>query len=124
MLGRPGHGLDAITIWLCEMVEAQRHESRLLLSRAASDLLGVPQPDIVVGAEPSGRPRLGGAAADLNVSISHSRGFAAVALTATGEVGVDLEIARPLPALSLARRWMTDHETRWLEQRPASQHVE
>ena len=50
-----------------------------------------------------------------------SRGLAAAAVTAIGQVGVDLEPVRPVAALVLARRWFPAPEAAWLAQLPPGQ---
>ncbi|MFF9196489.1 4'-phosphopantetheinyl transferase family protein [Streptomyces sp. NPDC014779] len=98
---------------------AERHPAGAPVLRAlAAGLLGVPEPEVLVGREPSGRPRLGGAAGGLRASVSHVRGLTAVAVSRVGEVGVDVERLRPLPAAALARRWFTGAEGRWVAARP------
>ncbi|MFJ3880393.1 4'-phosphopantetheinyl transferase family protein [Streptomyces sp. NPDC090077] len=98
---------------------AERHpDGASLLRAAAAELLAVAPDEVLVEREPSGRPRLGGAAAGLHASVSHVPGLSAVAVSRVGAVGVDVERLRPLPAAALARRWFTTAESRWVAARP------
>jgi 4'-phosphopantetheinyl transferase len=106
-----------VTVWLCETVGEDRAAARALLLAAASEMLGVAPLDIQVAHEVSGRPRLAGAGSDLYVSVSHTRGIAAVALSALDTVGVDVEALRPLPAVELAERWLAPAEAAWVRSR-------
>jgi 4'-phosphopantetheinyl transferase len=62
---------------------------------------------------PSGRPTVVGAEG-LHVSVSRTRGAVAAAVAVGSPIGVDLEALRPMPALRLARRWLTEAEYRWI----------
>ncbi|MFF5127732.1 4'-phosphopantetheinyl transferase family protein [Streptomyces syringium] len=99
----------------------RRPDSAPLVREAAADALRVPPGEIRIGREPGGRPRLGGAAEGLHVSVSHCAGAVAVALSRLGPVGVDVERLRPLPAVALGRRWFSAAEARWLADRPAEE---
>lgn len=70
---------------------------------------------------PRGKPALAGGAGP-HVSLAHSGAFAAVALTAAGPVGVDIEQPRPVPdAAGLARTVMSTREfDRWRGQPAAT----
>ncbi len=95
-----------------------------LAVRAAAAMLGVPGSRLGVIHEPAGRPRLTGDAEGIHLSVSHSRGVVAVAVTALGPVGVDLELVRSVTALAVARRWFGDSEVAWLAGQPAGQQGE
>ncbi|MET9643859.1 4'-phosphopantetheinyl transferase family protein [Streptomyces syringium] len=99
----------------------RRPVSAPLVREAAADALRVPPGEIRIGREPGGRPRLGGAAEGLHVSVSHCAGVVAVALSRLGPVGVDVERLRPLPAVALGRRWFSAAEARWLAERAAEE---
>lgn len=90
-----------------------------VLGRTAA-VLQVPPEGLRVDHDSRGRPRLSGLGPGTHVSLSHGRGFAAVAVTRAGPVGVDVEAVRPLPALRLARRWFTPAEAAWLHALPES----
>lgn len=101
--------------------QQRRPVSAPLVREAAADALRVPPGEIRIGREPGGRPRLGGAAEGLHVSVSHCAGAVAVALSRLGPVGVDVERLRPLPAVALGRRWFSAAEARWLAERAAEE---
>lgn len=101
---------------------AERHPAGApLLRAAAAVLLGLDAAEIVVGREPSGRPKLGGAARGLHGSVSHVQGLSAVAVSRVCAVGVDVERLRAVPAVALARRWFAASEADWLAGRPESE---
>ncbi|GAB2631597.1 hypothetical protein GCM10009743_02820 [Kribbella swartbergensis] len=64
--------------------------------------------------EPGGRPCVDG----LAVSISHSRDLVAVAASAAGPVGVDVEDVYPREIAGLARRWFDPSELEWMAHQP------
>jgi 4'-phosphopantetheinyl transferase len=88
----------------------QRALARRMIVEAAAEL-GV---RVSVLSEPSGRPMLSGSPRTLHISITHTRGLVAVAVTGLGPVGVDAEPLRPLDAISLANRWFSTAEVQWL----------
>jgi 4'-phosphopantetheinyl transferase len=107
---RDAHG-DAprtVTVLWGNATRDERSASHRALIRAAADLTGSPADAIRLRHRPDGRPFLTGAASGLQVSISHSRGVFAVALSAFVPVGVDVETVRPVPAEALARRWLDE----------------
>jgi 4'-phosphopantetheinyl transferase len=61
-----------------------------------------------------GKPALQAAGAQLSFNLSHSRRFALLAVRRNGEVGVDIEVVRELPAnaVALAERAFGNLETR------------
>ncbi|HET8657974.1 MAG TPA: 4'-phosphopantetheinyl transferase superfamily protein [Micromonosporaceae bacterium] len=85
-----------------------------LLRIAVGRVLGTPPDRVVVErtcptcGEPHGRPRLPGG--ELEVSVSHSGGQVAVALTTTAPVGVDVEEKRDLDAAALAAQILAPGE--------------
>lgn len=70
---------------------------------------------VTVHRDETGRPCAG---APLDVSLSHSDGWIAVAASRTGRVGIDVEAHRPVPH-SLARRCLTATELEWLDRSPS-----
>jgi 4'-phosphopantetheinyl transferase len=98
----------------------ERRAARELAIRSAATVAGVRADEVRLEHEPTGRPVLGGATEGLHVSISHSRGVVAVALTQLAPVGVDIEVMRPVDAVSLARRWFTAAEADWVNRQPLS----
>nr|WP_204342090.1 4'-phosphopantetheinyl transferase superfamily protein [Micromonospora terminaliae] len=91
--------------------------ARRLLRRAGGALLGRPEAEIGVGRAPGGRPEVYAGGRTLPVGVSHAGGVVVVAARAGGPVGVDVERRRPLPAVSLARRWYDPDEAAWLAAR-------
>ncbi|MEU0743767.1 4'-phosphopantetheinyl transferase superfamily protein [Streptomyces sp. NPDC006134] len=90
--------------------------SRERVLTAAAGVVGVRR--LRLGHEVNGRPHVFGLGGGVHVSLSHGRGVAALALTALGPLGVDVEVERPVPALRMAKRWFTDGEAAWVRDRP------
>ncbi len=107
-----------------ELERAQRYQlatdrdramlGAVLLRLAAARTLGVEPGEVTVdrtcdrcGAQ-HGRPRLPGSG--LHASVSHSGDVVAVALTAAGPVGVDVEAVRPIDFAAVADRVCTPPE--------------
>lgn len=117
--------MSRVEVWLAVPVGDQRKHAHALLRRAAAAVLGVGPEGLAVAREPGGRPyvvsrpgaRERGPRPPLrvNVSVSHTRGLTAVAVCTGGDVGVDVEPARELPAVALARRWFGEEDVRWIE---------
>ena len=104
-------------VWWGRSAGDARQEAHALLIRAAAGRLGLAPGALTVSHEPGGRPCLPGIG--LHVSISHCRsGLVAVALSAAGPVGVDVELVRPLPWHRMARRNFDPAEADWLEGLP------
>lgn len=93
---------------------ATRAAAAELATRAAAAALGRSAAGLRVAHDRDGRPCLTGAAAQLQVSLSHGRAATAAAVTMLGPVGVDIELRRPVDALALARRWFLPEEAAWL----------
>lgn len=117
--------LDSVSVWLSRADRDQRQVARELIVRAVATTLDTPSERVTVQSEPTGRPVVQVAGHDngLHIALSHTRGYVAVALTGLGPVGVDAETVRPLPALELARRWLSDDEAQWLAAQPAYAHT-
>ncbi|KAF4406794.1 MULTISPECIES: 4'-phosphopantetheinyl transferase superfamily protein [Streptomyces] len=92
--------------------------SRDRVLAAAARVTGAGPGRLRIGHEPGGRPVLSGLGPGVHVSLSHGRGFAALALTGLGPLGVDVEVERPVHARRMAERWFTAAESRWLRERP------
>lgn len=105
------------------VASGERRAAHATLLRAAAELSGSPPHRIGMDYEAGGRPRLTGPAAGLHVSVSHSRGARAVALSTHAPVGVDVETVRPLPALRMARRWLAPADADWLTRLPHPERV-
>ncbi|MEU8082858.1 4'-phosphopantetheinyl transferase superfamily protein [Micromonospora sp. NPDC049101] len=111
----------SVTVVIQRTDRAPREAARALLLRTVSDRTGRPIRTIEVAHEPGGRPYLTGI--DLHVSVSHTRGAVAVALSTRAAVGVDVEPIRPLPVVALARRWLPPVEAEWLTAQPEDRRV-
>ncbi|WP_327233352.1 4'-phosphopantetheinyl transferase superfamily protein [Streptomyces sp. NBC_01317] len=109
---------DTVTVLWCTTDGGERRKARTLLLRNAADRLGVPESEIWVEHEPGGRPFLGGAGAGVRVSVAHTRGALAIALTGGAQIGVDVEGVRRLRAESMARAWLHPVETAWISGLP------
>lgn len=95
-----------VTVVWGNVSRGERHAAHRALIHTAADLTGGPADAIRLRHRPDGRPFLTGSASRLQVSVSHSTGVFAVALSAFAPVGVDVETVRPVPAEALARRWL------------------
>jgi 4'-phosphopantetheinyl transferase len=70
---------------------------RAMLRRLLVQATGIPSPGWKFAAEPSGRPIVYNASCDRipSISLSHSGGWVAVAVSDAGAVGIDIEVHRP-----------------------------
>ena len=99
-----------------------RARSRFVVARGTlrvllGSLLGESPRSIAIDAGPSGKPRLAGAGQRLGFNVSHSGGLALVCIAEGVEVGVDLELLRPVPdAVEIARRRFAPEEARFIEE--------
>ncbi|MFD5749835.1 4'-phosphopantetheinyl transferase family protein [Streptomyces sp. NPDC127033] len=118
MDGRPGPAPDTVTVLWCTTDGDERGRARALLVRQVAAVLEVDPSAIWMEREPGGRPVMAGAAEGVRVSMSHTRGALAVAFTAGGHVGVDVEALRVLPGQALARRWLDKAEAAWVAALP------
>ncbi|WP_432082103.1 4'-phosphopantetheinyl transferase family protein [Streptomyces sp. WAC 04229] len=114
MDGRPGMDPDTVTVLWCTTDGDQRTTARSLLLRSAAAMLDVPESEVWVEHEPGGRPYLGGAGEGLRVSVAHTRGALAIALSGRWPVGVDVEGVRELRAEAMARAWLHPAEAAWI----------
>jgi 4'-phosphopantetheinyl transferase len=116
------------TVWVREPDGEPRAAAHDLVRRAAAPRLGTVPEEVELGHDRLGRPCLigltGPRAAQPQVSLSHGGGLVAVALTAHGPVGVDVERIRPVPALALAARWFSAPDADWLAGRYPGHQVE
>lgn len=94
-------------VWTAPAGDDQRSSARDLLLELAGVLLGR---TAELRYEDSGRPYVDG----LAVSISHSLRLVAVAASAIGPVGVDVEDVYQRPVAGLARRWFDPSELSWM----------
>ncbi|MFD4529433.1 4'-phosphopantetheinyl transferase family protein [Streptomyces sp. NPDC058470] len=116
-------GPGAVTVLWGPVASGERGAAHATLLRAAAELSGSPRRSIGIDYDAGGRPRLTGPASDLHVSVSHSPGARAVALSPHAPVGVDVETVRPLPALRMARRWFAPADADWLAGLPRPERV-
>ena len=93
-----------------------RHRWRYIASHAALRLLierytTIPAHEVVIVAEPTGRPVLGHPASGPHFNLSHSGAVAIVAISFAAPVGVDVEKVRPVPDFAdLAHRYFAVRE--------------
>ncbi len=117
-MGRqPGSDPVSVTVlWSAADGDARR-VARFLAVRSAAELLGVEPSKVWMSHAASGRPLLNGAGRGTQVSVSHGRGTAAVALCRSPRVhlGVDVETVRPLAARALAHGYLAAAEAHWLD---------
>jgi 4'-phosphopantetheinyl transferase len=104
-------GDGRVHVWVAPAGDDQRSTARDLLLELTGALLdGTAE----LRHEPNGRPYVDG----LAVSISHSRTLVAVAASAAGPVGVDVEDVYPREVAGLARRWFDPSELEWMARQP------
>ncbi|WP_328692172.1 4'-phosphopantetheinyl transferase superfamily protein [Streptomyces caniferus] len=119
---RPDDG-PVTVVWGEMPPGTERDATHAALLHAAADLTGAPVHRIRLDHGPGGRPRLTGPASGLRVSVSHTRGAGAVALSRHRPVGVDIETVRPFAAGPLARRWLDEASADWVARSPRSARV-
>jgi 4'-phosphopantetheinyl transferase len=112
------------------IVEAPRRQfvfCRALVRHLAGACLAVAPETLDIGVLPLGKPfvRQPASPRALDFNLSHSGGLAAVALARGRQVGVDLELARPLDDMpALARRIFSPDELEALQALPAAEQRE
>ncbi|MEW1750590.1 4'-phosphopantetheinyl transferase family protein [Streptomyces angustmyceticus] len=115
---------EPVTVVWGELPPGQEREAtHAALLRAAAELTGAPAHRIRLDHAPDGGPRLTGPASGLRVSVSHTRGAGAVALSRHRPVGVDIETIRPIAAGPLARRWFDAACADWVARSPRNDGV-
>ena len=83
----------------------------LLRARLSERARGIAPAQWRFGATPHGKPFVHAPAARFNISLSHTRGMAAVAIVSGRDVGVDVEsFLRPRDALKVAERFFAPEE--------------
>jgi 4'-phosphopantetheinyl transferase len=81
---------------------------------------GVPSPQFRINAW--GKPELDGAGPKLRFNLTHTRGLAACAVTASGDLGIDVEGVDPaVDGLELARQFFALQEAALLARVPVAQ---
>ena len=100
-------GDGRIHVWVAPAGDDQRSTAKDLLLELAGTLL---DRTAELHYEDSGRPYVDG----LAVSISHSLRLVAVAASAIGPVGVDVEDVYERDVAGLARRWFDRSELSWM----------
>jgi phosphopantetheinyl transferase len=99
---------------------APRREAQIALERILRCYLDLePDQTPLIGRRPGGKPYLADPPNALEFNLSHSRGLAIVAVSASHPVGVDLEFRRAVAdPLRIAGRVWSTAELRWLEAQP------
>jgi len=83
----------------------------LLRARLSERARGIAPAQWRFGATPHGKPFVHAPAVRFNISLSHTRGMAAVAIVSGRDVGVDVEsFLRPRDALKVAERFFAPEE--------------
>lgn len=101
-----------------------RHRRRYVATRALvravlAGYLDRPPASLPLVRGPHGKPRLDGPGS-LRFNVSHSGTIVVVAVTAGTEIGVDVELVRPVERhAQLARRWFSDADSASLAGAPA-----
>jgi 4'-phosphopantetheinyl transferase len=89
--------------------------TRLILSRYE----GMPASGLTMVRNAYGRPELNASRIGLRFNLSHAAGLAALAVTQTADIGVDLEREdRQLETAEIARHYFAPAETEWLRRQP------
>lgn len=93
---------------------------RLAMRRVLSHYTGIAAADLVLTAGAHGKPGL--ASGNLAFNLTHSGSTGLLAISASGEVGIDLErVSLPADPHALAASVFTDEECRVLKSLPATQ---
>ncbi|HYN92582.1 MAG TPA: 4'-phosphopantetheinyl transferase superfamily protein [Pilimelia sp.] len=108
-------------VWVCETPDDDPRWARTTLLAVAARVAGGARGSLRLEHEGTGRPVVRGAGPDLRASLSHGRAVVAVALSGAGDVGVDVERVRSLPAVRLARRWLSPAAADWVAARAPAQ---
>ena len=108
---RPGSGPEPVHVWVKPVDGDQRSAAHALLLALAATLVGG---EPVLRHDEAGRPQVDG----LWVSVSHGHDLVAVAASAAGPVGVDVENRRSFEVAGLARRWFDPAELAWMAAQP------
>jgi 4'-phosphopantetheinyl transferase len=96
--------------------------ARGILRRILGDRLGVEPGRIRFEYGPRGKPRLAGPDAPVRFNVAHSGGHGLVVVSATADVGADLEVVRPLAdAMAIAERHFSPDERSRLLALPAAE---
>lgn len=106
-----------------------RHRRRYQVGRGVlrellGAYLGMPAPEVVFSYGPRGKPFLGGpaAAGGLSFNLSNSHELALIGLLRGPEIGVDVELLKPMPDLEqIAERFFSASERAALRGLPAGQ---
>lgn len=95
--------------WHGRKQQGFRLQSRFFTRLLLAQYMGMPGKDLRLSTNENGKPFID--AAPITFNVSHSRQWLAVAIASMGEVGVDIEIARPIRrAHSLAKRYFSATE--------------
>ena len=108
---RPGSGPEPVHVWVKPVDSDQRSAAHALLLVLAATLVGG---EPVLRHDEAGRPHVDG----LWVSVSHGHDLVAVAASAAGPVGVDVENRRSFEVTGLAKRWFDPAELAWMAAQP------
>jgi 4'-phosphopantetheinyl transferase len=82
-----------------------REDVGLAVRDILSRYLGLPPDDLPIVRQAGGKPCLQGSHPDLRFNLSHTRGMALLAVMAATDVGIDIEVDRPIEnRIKLARR--------------------
>lgn len=93
-----------------------RLRGRYVAGRAAlriglGSMLGIPARDVVIAYGPNGKPTLADSRSPLRFNLSHAGGVALLAITALGDVGIDIEAIDPSLELdTIAERMFSARE--------------
>ena len=89
--------------------------TRLFLREALARYTGIAPRDIDIARTPNGKPFLANTSAPLHFNLSHTSNVAALAVSAQGELGVDIEILEERNFLRIAHRYFHAKEVEQLQ---------
>jgi 4'-phosphopantetheinyl transferase len=96
--------------------------ARALLRELLGGYLQMPPAEVRFAYGPRGKPSLEGHAAGVRFNVSHSGGLALLAFARGREIGIDLELERPVPERDeIAARFFSEWEALELKRLPAGE---
>ena len=98
--------------------------TRVLLRKVLAFYTGLPISSLEFSRREKGKPYIANAPAPIYFNLSHSGNFAALAVSAQGEIGIDIETIRPRNFLAIAERYYHADEFKQLLARQETEQEE